>query len=165
VLRLRYQWSIVAGPPRISHLEVWLDPASYLPSRIQYQDRATPGRVIVRGDVRYTYERVNAPVPPGAFAVPAGAKISAAGRFRSMPLGRARALASYQAPRLGRPPRPGWRLLRAGISSSTVGRGRPVTSSTIPATRSPGADLGAIRLEASKPNSSASATARSNGSP
>jgi hypothetical protein len=120
VLRLRYEWSIYAGPPRITHLEVWLDSASYLPIRIQYQDRAKPGRVILRGDVRYTDQRVNGPVPPGAFAIPPGAESHSAGSFRSMPLGRARALASYKVPQLGRLPRPGWRLLRAGFAP--VGR-------------------------------------------
>lgn len=116
VLRLRYEWSAVAGPPRITHLEVWLDPTSYLPVRIQYQDRAKPGRVIVRGDVRYAYQRVNGPVPRDAFAVPPGAELGTAGQFRSMPLGRARALASYKVPQVTRLPRPGWRLLRSGFA-------------------------------------------------
>jgi len=126
VLLLRYEWSTVAGPPRISHLEVWLDPTTFLPTRIQYQDRATPGRVIVRRDVRYTYQRVNGPVPPGAFAVPPGAEIRTCGQFRPMPLGRARALASYKVPEITTLPRPGWRLLRAGfapVGSPTGGEG------------------------------------------
>jgi Putative zinc-finger len=116
VLRLRYEWSVVAGPARITHLEVWLDPTAYLPTRIQYQDRSKPGRVVLRGDVRYTDQRVNSPVPPGAFAVPAGAEFHAAGRFRSLPLARARALASYKVPQVTRLPRPDWRLLRAGFA-------------------------------------------------
>jgi hypothetical protein len=123
VLRLRYEWSLVAGPPRITHLEVWLDPATYLPTRIQYQDRAKPGRIIVRRDVRYTYDRVNGPVPPGAFAVPPGAvavppgtAFPGSGQFRSMPPERARALASYKVPRIGRLPQAGWRLLRSGYA-------------------------------------------------
>jgi hypothetical protein len=120
VLRLRYEWSTAAGPALITHLEVWLDPATFLPVRIQYQDRAKPGRVIVRRDVRYTYQRVNGPVPPGAFAVPAGATFRAAGQFRPMPLGQARALASYKVPHIGTLPRPGWRLLRSGFAP--VGR-------------------------------------------
>jgi len=120
VLRLRYEWSLYAGPPRITHLEVWLDPATFLPVRIQHQDRAKPGRVIVRRDVRYTYGRVNGPVPPAAFAVPAGATFRAAGQFRPMPLGQARALASYKVPQVTRLPRAGWRLLRAGFAP--VGR-------------------------------------------
>jgi len=120
VLRLRYEWSLYAGPPLITHLEVWLDPTTFLPVRIQHQDRAKPGRVIVRRDVRYTYQRVNGPVPPGAFAVPRGAKVATAGQFRSMPLERARALASYKVAQLTTLPRPGWRLLRAGFAP--VGR-------------------------------------------
>jgi hypothetical protein len=116
VLRLRYGWSAVAGPPQISHLEVWLDPASYLPTRIQYQDRTRPGRVVVRGDLRYTYQRVNRPVPPGAFAVPPGAQVASGGEFRSMPLARAQALASYPIPEVKDLPRPGWRLLRSGFA-------------------------------------------------
>jgi hypothetical protein len=120
VLLLRYEWSAVAGPRRITHLEVWLDPAAYLPVRIQYQDRATPGRVIVRGDVRYSYQRVNGPVPPSAFAVPPDAEAGTAGPFRSMPPGRARTLASYKVPEPATLPRPGWRLLRAGFAP--VGR-------------------------------------------
>jgi hypothetical protein len=116
VLRLRYEWSIYAGPPRITHLEVWLDPTTFLPVRIQYQDRSKPGRVILRGDVRYTYQRVNGPVPRGAFAVPPGAKVATAGPFRSMPLGQARALASYKVPSIRTLPQPGWRLLRAGFA-------------------------------------------------
>jgi outer membrane lipoprotein-sorting protein len=120
VLRLRYEWSLSAGPPRITHLEVWLDPTSYLPVRIQYQDRAQSGRVIVRGDVRYTYQRINGPLPPGAFAVPPGAQVRTDGQFRSMPLGRAKALASYKVPQLTTLPRPGWRLLRSGFAP--VGR-------------------------------------------
>jgi Putative zinc-finger len=120
VLRLRYEWSTAAGPTRITHLEVWLDPATYLPVRIQHQDRAKPGRVIVRRDVRYTYQRVNGPVPPGAFAAPPGAKVGPAGQFRPMPLGRARALASYKVPQVTRLPGAGWRLLRSGFAP--VGR-------------------------------------------
>jgi hypothetical protein len=120
VLRLRYEWSTAAGPALITHLEAWLDPTSYLPTRIQYQDRAKPGRVIVRRDVRYTYDRVNGPVPPGAFAVPPGAVFRTVGQFRSMPLGRARALASYQVPQVRTLPRLGWRLLRSGFAP--VGR-------------------------------------------
>jgi Putative zinc-finger len=120
VLRLRYEWSTVAGPPRITHLEVWLDPATFLPVRIQHQDRAKPGRVIVRRDVRYHYQRVNGPVPPGAFAVPPGAELGPAGQFRPMPLGRARALASYKVPQVRTLPGAGWRLLRSGFAP--VGR-------------------------------------------
>ncbi len=120
VLLLRYEWSLYAGPPRITHLEVWLDPATFLPVRIQHQDRSKPGRVIVRRDVRYTYGRVNGPVPPGAFAVPPGAQVRFDGQFRSMPLGRARALASYKVPQVGTLPRAGWRLLRSGFAP--VGR-------------------------------------------
>jgi hypothetical protein len=120
VLLLRYEWSAVAGPVRITHLEVWLDPTSYLPVRIQYQDRAKPGRVIVRGDVRYTYGQVNGPVPAAAFAIPPGARFHPAGQFRSMPLGQASALASYKVPRVRSLPKPGWRLLRSGFAP--VGR-------------------------------------------
>jgi hypothetical protein len=120
VLLLRYEWSAAAGPPRITHLEVWLDPTSYLPVRIQYQDRAKSGRVVVRGDIRYTYDRVNGPVPADAFAVPPGAEFGTAGQFRSMPLARARALASYKVPQVTRLPRAGWRLLRSGFAP--VGR-------------------------------------------
>jgi hypothetical protein len=123
VLLLRYEWSTVAGPPRITHLEVWLDPATFLPVRIRHQDRSKPGRVIVRRDVRYTYDRVNGPVPAGAFAVPAGAfavppgaAFRGSGQFRSMPLERARALASYKVPRPRTLPRPGWQLLRSGFA-------------------------------------------------
>jgi hypothetical protein len=116
VLRLRYEWSLDAGPPRITHLEVWLDPVTFLPVRIQHQDRAKPGRVIVRRDVRYTYGRVNGPVPSGAFAVPPGAQVRTDGQFSSMPLGRARALATYEVPQVSTLPRPGWRLLRAGFA-------------------------------------------------
>jgi hypothetical protein len=116
VLRLRYEWSLVAGPPEITHLEVWIDPGSYLPTRIRYLDRTRPGRVVVRGEVRYTYERVNRPVPPGAFAVPPGAEVGAGGGFRTMTLERATALAAYQVPRVKELPRPGWRLLRAGFA-------------------------------------------------
>jgi hypothetical protein len=134
VLRLRYAWSAVAGPPRITHLEVWLDPTSYLPVRIQYQDRAKPGRVIVRGDVRYSYGRVNGPVPPGAFAVPPGAQAGSDGQFRPLPLGRARALAAYKVPQLTRLPRLGWRLLRSGFAPV----GRPTGSE---GTNPPGRDL------------------------
>jgi hypothetical protein len=115
---------MVAGPRRISHLEVWLDPATYLPVRIQYQDRSKPGLVILRRDVRYTYDRVNGPVPPDAFAVPPGAELGTAGQFHSMPLGRASALASYKVPRIGALPQPGWRLLRAGYAPA----GRPTGS-------------------------------------
>jgi hypothetical protein len=124
VLLLRYEWSAVAGPARITHLEVWLDPATYLPARIQYQDRAKPGRVIVRGDVRYTYQRVNGPVPTGAFAVPPGAEVHAAGQFHSTPLGQAIALASYKVPQVRTLPKPDWRLLRAGFAPA----GRPTGS-------------------------------------
>lgn len=116
VLLLRYEWSMVAGPPQKTHLEVWLDPATFLPVRIQYQDRSKPGRVIVRRDVRYTYDRVNGPVPPGAFAVPPGAVFRGSGQFRSMAPGQARALASYKVPLIGTLPRPGWRLLRSGFA-------------------------------------------------
>jgi hypothetical protein len=116
VLRLRYAWSLVAGPPLITHLEVWVDPESYLPTRIRYLDRGDPKRVVVRGDVRYAYERVNRPVPPGAFAAPAGAQVQPGGQFRTMPLERARALAAYRVPQVERLPRPGWRLLRAGFA-------------------------------------------------
>jgi predicted anti-sigma-YlaC factor YlaD len=123
VLLLRYEWSMVAGPPQKTHIEVWLDPATYLPVRIQHQDRSKPGPVIVRRDVRYTYDRVNGPVPPGAFAVPPGAvaippgtAFPGSGQFRSMSLARARALTSYKVPRLRRLPRPGWRLLRSGFA-------------------------------------------------
>jgi hypothetical protein len=134
VLRLRYEWSAVAGPPRITHLEVWLDPATFLPVRIQYQDRAKPGRVIVRRDVRYTYQRVNGPLPPAAFAVPPGAQAGSDGQFRSMPLGRARALASYKVPQVRALPRPGWRLLRSGFAPV----GRPTGSEGM---NPPGRDL------------------------
>ncbi len=120
VLLLRYEWSLYAGPPQITHIEVWLDPATFLPVRIQHQDRSKPGRVIVRRDVRYTDQRVNGPVPPGAFAVPPGARFRTDGQFRSMPLGQARALAAYKVPQLTTLPRPGWRLLRAGFAP--VGR-------------------------------------------
>jgi hypothetical protein len=120
VLRLRYEWSLYAGPPLITHLEVWLDPATFLPVRIQHQDRSKPGRVIVRRDVRYTYGRVNGPVSPGAFAGPPGAQVRTDGQFRSMPLGRARALASYKVPQVSTLPRAGWRLLRSGFAP--VGR-------------------------------------------
>jgi Putative zinc-finger len=116
VLRLRYEWSTAAGPTRITHVEVWLDPTTYLPVRIQHQDRATPGRVIVRRDARYRYQRVNGPVPPGAFAVPPGAAFDTAGQFRSMPLGRARTLASYNVPQVRTLPGVGWRLLRSGFA-------------------------------------------------
>jgi hypothetical protein len=123
VLRLRYEWSMVAGPPQKTHIEVWLDPTTFLPVRIQYQDRSKPGRVIVRRDVRYTYDRVNGPVPAGAFAVPPGAvavppgtAFRGSGQFRSMPLERARALATYKVPRPRTLPRPGWRLLRSGFA-------------------------------------------------
>jgi len=123
VLLLRYEWSLVAGPPQKTHIEVWLDPATFLPVRIQHQDRSKPGRVIVRSDVRYTYDRVNGPVPPGAFAVPPGAvaippgtAFPGSGQFRSMSLARARALASYKVPLIGTLPRPGWRLLRSGFA-------------------------------------------------
>jgi Putative zinc-finger len=115
VLRLRYEWPVVAGPPRITHLEVWLDPTTYLPVRIQHQDRAKPGRVIVRRDARYTYQRVNGPVPADAFAVPPGARSRTGGAFRPMPLGQARARAAYEVPRVGTPPR-GWRLQRSGFA-------------------------------------------------
>jgi hypothetical protein len=120
VLLLRYEWSAAAGPPQKTHLEVWLDPTTFLPVRIQHQDRSKPGRVIVRRDVRYTYDRINGPVPPDAFTVPPGARFRTAGQFRSMPLARARALASYKVPNIGTLPRPGWRLLRAGFAP--VGR-------------------------------------------
>jgi hypothetical protein len=116
VLRLRYERSLVAGPSRVTHLEVWVDPDSYLPVRIRYLDRSRPGPAEVRGEVRYRYERVNRPVPPGAFAVPPGAEVSPGGRFRTMALARARALASYRVPRVTELPRPGWRLLRAGFA-------------------------------------------------
>jgi hypothetical protein len=123
VLLLRYEWSLVAGPPQKTHIEVWLDPATFLPVRIQYQDRSKPGRVIVRRDVRYTYDRVNGRVPADAFAVPPGARritpgqaFPGSGQFRSMPLERARALATYKVPQLQRLPRPGWRLLRSGFA-------------------------------------------------
>jgi hypothetical protein len=123
VLLLRYESSIVAGPTHKTHLEVWLDPATYLPVRIQTQDRSKPGQVIVRIDVRYTYDRVNGPVPPGAFAVPSGSiavppgeAFPGSGQFRSMSLARARALASYNVPDIQRLPRPGWRLLRSGFA-------------------------------------------------
>lgn len=116
VLLLRYEWSTVAGPPQKTHLEVWLDPTTFLPVRIQYQDRSKPGRVIVRRDVRYTYDRVNGPVPADAFAVPPGAAFRGTGRFRSMPLEQARALATYKVPRPRTLPRPGWRLLRSGFA-------------------------------------------------
>lgn len=120
VLLLRYEWSTAAGPPLITHLEVWLDPTTFLPVRIQHQDRAEPGRVIVRRDVRYTYDRVNGPVPPDAFAVPPGAEFRMDGQFRPMPLGRARALAPYKVPRVTTLPGAGWRLLRSGFAP--VGR-------------------------------------------
>lgn len=116
VLLLRYEWSTAAGPPLITHVEVWLDPTTFLPVRIQYQDRARPGRVIVRREVRYTYDRVNGPVPPGAFAVPPGAAFDTAGQFRSMTLGRARTLASYKVPQVRTLPGAGWRLLRSGFA-------------------------------------------------
>jgi Putative zinc-finger len=116
VLLLRYEWSLVAGPARITHLEVWLDPDTFLPARIQYQDRSRPGRPIRRGDVRYTYERVNGPVPAGSFAVPDGAKVTQDDGFRSMSLERAKARASYKVPEIRALPRPGWRLLRAGYA-------------------------------------------------
>jgi hypothetical protein len=134
VLRLRYEWSTAAGPTRITHLEVWLDPATYLPVRIQHQDRAKPGRVIVRRDVRYSYQRVNGPVPPGAFAIPPGAELRPAGQFRPMPLGRARALASYKVPQVRTLPGVGWRLLRSGFAPV----GQPTGSE---ATNPPGRDL------------------------
>ncbi len=134
VLLLRYEWSTAAGPARITHLEVWVDPISYLPVRIQYQDRSKPGRVMVRGDVRYTDQRINGPVPPGAFAVPVGAEVSAVGQFRSMPLARARALASYKVPRIGTMPQPGWQLLRSGYAPV----GRPTGSEGL---NPPGRDL------------------------
>jgi hypothetical protein len=123
VLLLRYEWSLVAGPPQKTHIEVWLDPATFLPVRIQHQDRSKPGRVIVRRDVRYTYNRVNGPVPadafavpPGAVAIPPGTAFPGSGQFRSMPLERARALATYRVPRPRTLPRPGWRLLRSGFA-------------------------------------------------
>jgi hypothetical protein len=134
VLRLRYEWSAVAGPRRITHLEVWLDPTTYLPARIQHQDRGRPGRVIVRRDVRYTYQRVNGPVPPDAFAVPPGARLRTGGTFRPMPLGQARAQASYKATRIATLPRPGWRLLRSGFASV----GQPTGSEGV---NPPGRDL------------------------
>jgi hypothetical protein len=120
VLRLRYEWSMVAGPQKISHLEVWLDPDSFLPVLIQYQDRSKPGQVVVRRDVRYTYDRVNGRVPADKFAVPRGADVNADGEFRSMPFGRAREQASYKVPQIERLPQPGWRLLRSGFAP--VGR-------------------------------------------
>jgi hypothetical protein len=133
-LVLRHEWSTAAGPPLITHLEVWLDPATFLPVRIQYQDRATSGRVIVRREVRYTYERINAPVPPDAFAVPPGAQVGTGGQFRSMPLARAQALASYKVPQVSRLLRAGWRLLRTGFAPV----GRPTGSE---AGNPPGRDL------------------------
>jgi hypothetical protein len=120
VLLLRYEWSLVAGPARITHLEVWLDPDTFLPVRIQYQDRSRSGRPVQRGDVRYTYERVNGPVPARSFAVPDGAEVTNAGGFRSMSLERAKARASYKVPEIRALPRPDWRLLRAGYAP--VGR-------------------------------------------
>jgi hypothetical protein len=116
VLVPRYEWSAVAGPARITHLEVWVDPDTFLPARIQYQDRSRPGRPVQRGDVRYTYERVNRSVPAGAFAVPDDAVATKDGGFRSMPLERARASASYEVPELRALPSPDWRLLRAGYA-------------------------------------------------
>jgi predicted anti-sigma-YlaC factor YlaD len=123
VLLLRYEWSLAAGPPQKTHIEVWLDPATFLPVRIQQQDRSKPGPVIVRRDVRYTYDRVNGPVPPDAFAVPPGAfavspgtAFPRSGQFRSMSLARASALASYKVPHIGTLPQPGWQRLRSGFA-------------------------------------------------
>jgi outer membrane lipoprotein-sorting protein len=123
VLLLGYEWSSVAGPRQKTHLEVWVDPTTFLPVRIQTQDRSKPDRVVVRSDVRYTYDRVNSRVPPGAFAVPPGAlanppgsSFPGSGQFRSMSLERATAQASYRVPHLGKLPRPGWRLLRSGFA-------------------------------------------------
>lgn len=88
----------------------------HLPARIRYLDLGDPARAIVRGEIRYRYERVNRPVPASAFALPPGAMADTSGRFKTMPLERAVALASYQVPQVGRLARPGWRLLRAGFA-------------------------------------------------
>ena len=60
------------GVPLITHLEVWVDTTTYLPVRIQYQDRSRPGRVVVRQQGRYSYDfqHVNDPVPSEEFAIP-----------------------------------------------------------------------------------------------
>jgi hypothetical protein len=106
------------GAPLITHLEVWVDTTTYLPVRIQYQDRSRPGRIVVRQQGRYSYDfkHVNDPVPAQEFAVPPGAKVRQDHGFRTMPLKAAVARASYRVPRVGKLPQPGWTLLRAGYA-------------------------------------------------
>jgi outer membrane lipoprotein-sorting protein len=106
------------GAPLITHLEVWVDTSTYLPVRIQYQDRSKPGRIVVRQQVRYSYDfkHVNDPVPAEEFAVPPGAEVREDLGFRTMPLEAAIARASYPVPRVGKLPQPGWTLLRAGYA-------------------------------------------------
>jgi negative regulator of sigma E activity len=106
------------GAPLITHLEVWVDTTTYLPVRIQYQDRSKPGRIVVWRQVRYSYdlEHANDPVPSEEFAVPPGAEVREDRGFRTTPLEAAIARASYQVPRVGKLPQPGWTLLRAGYA-------------------------------------------------
>lgn len=125
-----------AGASLITHLEVWVDAVTYLPVRIQYQDRSKPGRMVVREQFRYSYDfkHVNDPVPSTDFTVPPGAKVLEDRGFRTMPLDQAIARASYRVPRVGKLPEPGWTLLRAGYASN----GSPTGSE---ATNPPGHDL------------------------
>jgi negative regulator of sigma E activity len=106
------------GAPLITHLEVWVDATTYLPVRIQYQDRSKPGRIVVRQQGRYSYDfkHVNDPVPSEEFAIPPGAQVREDRGFRTMPLKAAVARASYRVPRVGKLPQPGWTLLRAGYA-------------------------------------------------
>jgi anti-sigma factor RsiW len=106
------------GAPLITHLELWVDTTTYLPVRIQYQDRSKPGRIVVRQQVRYSYDfkHVNDPVPAQEFAIPPGAKLHQDRGFRTMPLKAAIARAGYRVPRVGKLPQPGWTLLRAGYA-------------------------------------------------
>jgi anti-sigma factor RsiW len=106
------------GAPLITHLEVWVDTTTYLPVRIQYQDRSKPGRIVVRQQVRYSYDfkHVNDPVPAEEFAIPPGAEVREDRGFRTMPLKAAIARAGYRVPRVGKLPQRGWMLLRAGYA-------------------------------------------------
>ena len=123
-----------AGPAPVTHYEVWVDAATYLPVRVQYQDRSRPGAPVVREEVRYAYERVNEPVPGSAFTVPSGAEPLEDQGFQPLPLNVARARASYPVPVVRALPEPGWQLVRSGFAP----RGLPTGAE---AGNPPGQDL------------------------
>src|SRR5262245_46743352 len=123
VLELRRErtYEEITGPPRFTHYEVWVDATTYLPVRIQAQDRREAGKPRVVEDARFTYDQVNGEVPASAFAVPKDARRDTVpgqkSDFKTMSLDQAQERAGYAVTRVGKLPGDGWGLLRAGYAT------------------------------------------------